>query len=75
MVANDEDGLFGLIAIETRQGGCHQFVTMAYLKLVESEQVVIVVGLLRLEFVEDAIGYEHCLGVVDIQCGREGACS
>lgn len=46
---------------------------MAYLQLVEGEQVVIAVGLLRLEFVEDAIGYEHRLGVVDIQCGREGA--
>ena len=68
VAADDRNGLAGLVAIEAREGGDHQFVAAADLQLVHGEEGEIAVCFLRLEFVEYTVGDEHGLGVVQVQC-------
>ena len=62
-----------LVSIEAGERGDDELVALANLQLVEGEQLVVAVGLLGFELVEDAVGDEHRLRVVEVECSREGA--
>ncbi len=73
VAANDEEGLLGLVAIEAGERGDDELVAATDLELVEGEQAAVAAHVLGFELIEDAVGDEHGLRVVEVEGCREGA--
>jgi len=72
MATYNREGLLCFVTIEARKRRDDELVATANLQLVECEQLVIVLGFLGFELIEDAVWYQHALRVVDVECSRKG---